>query len=90
MECCEVTPRIICGERFDLTIALAGNANVGKSVIFNALIVMLYVPCVSTIAALRREFGNRRAALVSAGEVTLALVLGALVNWGWNLVSLIR
>ena len=55
-----------------------------------ALIVMLYVPCVSTIAALRREFGNRRAALVSAGEVVLALVLGALVNWGWNLVSLIR
>jgi len=55
-----------------------------------ALIVMLYVPCVSTIAALRREFGNRRAALVSAGEVVLALVLGALVNWGWNLVSLMR
>ena len=37
MECCEVKPRIIRGERFDLTIALAGNANVGKSVIFNAL-----------------------------------------------------
>jgi len=55
-----------------------------------ALIVMLYVPCVSTIAALRREFGTRRAALVSAGEVALALVLGALVNWGWNLMSLIR
>jgi ferrous iron transport protein B len=55
-----------------------------------ALIVMLYIPCVSTIAALRREFGNRRAALVSVGEVVLALVLGALVNWGWNLVSLIR
>ena len=37
MACCEVTPRIVRGERFDLTIALAGNANVGKSVIFNAL-----------------------------------------------------
>ena len=37
MECCEVRPRIIRGESFDLTIALAGNANVGKSVIFNAL-----------------------------------------------------
>jgi ferrous iron transport protein B len=55
-----------------------------------ALIVMLYVPCVSTIAALRREFGTRRAALVSAGEVALALVLGALVNWGWNLLSFVR
>ena len=37
MECCEVTPRVVRGERFDLTIALAGTANVGKSVIFNAL-----------------------------------------------------
>jgi len=55
-----------------------------------ALIVMFYVPCVSTIAALRREFSNRRAALVSAGEIALALLLGALVNWGWNLMSLIR
>jgi ferrous iron transport protein B len=52
-----------------------------------ALIVMLYVPCVSTIAVLRREFGNRRAALVSIGEVVLALLLGAVVNWGWTLVS---
>ena len=55
-----------------------------------ALIVMLYVPCVSTIAALRREFGSRSAALISVGEVVLALVLGAVVNWGWNLVSLLR
>jgi ferrous iron transport protein B len=52
-----------------------------------ALIVMLYVPCVSTIAALRREFGNRRAALVSIGEVVLALALGAAVNWGWTLAA---
>ncbi|HUX19658.1 MAG TPA: ferrous iron transport protein B [Spirochaetia bacterium] len=53
-----------------------------------ALIVMLYVPCVSTIAVLRREFGRRRAALISFGEVAGALVLGAAVNWGWNLVRL--
>lgn len=52
-----------------------------------ALIVMLYVPCVSTIAALRREFGNRRAALVSVGEIVLALLLGAAVNWGWTLAA---
>ncbi|MGB9666397.1 MAG: ferrous iron transport protein B [Candidatus Cryosericum sp.] len=55
-----------------------------------ALIVMLYVPCVSTIAALKHEFGIRRATLVSVGEIVLALVLGALVNWGWKLASLIR
>ena len=52
-----------------------------------ALIVMLYVPCVSTIAVLKREFGARRAAAVSFGEALLALMLGAAVNWGWALVS---
>ena len=61
-----------------------------KEICAFALIVMLYVPCVSTIAALRREFGSRSAALISVGEVVLALVLGAVVNWGWNLVSLLR
>ncbi len=52
-----------------------------------ALIVMLYIPCVSTIAALRREFGKLRAALVSVGEIVLALALGAIVNWGWAIVA---
>lgn len=55
-----------------------------------ALIVMLYIPCVSTIAALKHEFGARRATLVSMGEIVLALLLGALVHWGWSLLSLIR
>jgi ferrous iron transport protein B len=55
-----------------------------------ALIVMLYVPCVSTIAAFKREFGTRRAALVSVGEIVLAFALGAAVNWGWNLVNVLR
>ena len=55
-----------------------------------ALIVMLYVPCVSTIAAFKREFGTRRAALVSVGEIILAFALGAAVNWGWNFVSVLR
>lgn len=52
-----------------------------------ALIVLLYVPCISTIAVMRREYGSKMAALVSAGEVVLAFALGALVNWGWNLVA---
>ena len=54
-----------------------------------ALIVMLYVPCVSTIAVLRREFGGRKAALISGAEVVGALLLGALVNWGWQAFRLI-
>jgi len=54
-----------------------------------ALIVMLYVPCVSTIAVLRREFGGKKAALISGAEVVGALLLGALLNWGWQLVHLV-
>ena len=53
-----------------------------------ALIVMLYIPCLSTIAVLRREFGSRRTAIISAAEVAGALLLGAAVNWGWRLVAL--
>ncbi len=50
-----------------------------------ALIVLLYIPCVSAIAVFRREFGARMAVLVSLGEVTVALILGAIVNWVWRL-----
>lgn len=61
----------------------------GQQMFVFALIVMLYIPCVATIAVLRREFGAWTAVLVSAGEVLLALVLGATVNWIWNLVAAI-
>ena len=54
-----------------------------------ALIVMLYVPCISTIAVLRREFGARRAVLISVIEIAGALLLGGAVNWGWNLTRLL-
>ncbi len=50
-----------------------------------ALIVLFYIPCVATIAVLRREFGARTALLVSAASVVLAFALGAAVNWLWNL-----
>jgi ferrous iron transport protein B len=50
-----------------------------------ALIVLFYIPCVATIAVLRREFGGKAAFLVSVGSVVFALTLGALANWLWNL-----
>jgi ferrous iron transport protein B len=70
--------------------ALLGTANFGlvlnaRQMYVFALIVVLYIPCVSAIAVFRREFGTRTAVLTSAGEVLLALALGALVNWIWNL-----
>jgi ferrous iron transport protein B len=42
------------------------------------IVVMFYVPCLATIAALGREFGWSRAALLSVGEILFALVLGGL------------
>jgi ferrous iron transport protein B len=42
-----------------------------------ALVTMLYVPCISTIMALAREFGWRRALSITALETALAVGTGA-------------
>jgi ferrous iron transport protein B len=42
-----------------------------------ALVTMLYVPCISTIMALAREFGWRRALSITALETVLAVGIGA-------------
>ena len=42
-----------------------------------ALVTMLYVPCISTILALAREFGWRRALGITALETALAVGTGA-------------
>jgi ferrous iron transport protein B len=44
-----------------------------------AFVVMLYVPCVATIAVLAREFGARRAALISVIEIAVAVSLGGII-----------
>jgi ferrous iron transport protein B len=44
-----------------------------------ALVNTIYIPCVATMAVLGRAFGWRRAALISAFTITLALVAGGLV-----------
>jgi len=44
------------------------------------LVCALYIPCVATIAMLGRELGRRRAALITAGTVVTALVVGGVVN----------
>jgi ferrous iron transport protein B len=43
-----------------------------------AIVTMIYIPCVATIAALAREFGARRAAAVAFLDSILALVVGGL------------
>jgi ferrous iron transport protein B len=51
-----------------------------------ALVSMLYVPCISTILALAKEFGWRQALAISALETCLAVGLGAVA---FRLLSLV-
>ena len=44
-----------------------------------AFVVMIYIPCIATIAVLAKEFGNKKAAIITASEVGLAVVLGGLI-----------
>ncbi|MCX6654930.1 MAG: ferrous iron transport protein B [Candidatus Bathyarchaeota archaeon] len=44
-----------------------------------AFVVMIYIPCIATIAVLSKEFGARTAALISLTEIVLAIVLGGIV-----------
>ena len=43
-----------------------------------ALVIMIYVPCVATIAALIRETGWKNAILISLSEIGLAVLLGGI------------
>ena len=66
-----------------LLIALAGGAAVTsiitplQMVVFS-LVIMLYIPCISTIAVLLKETGFKMSALMVAAEVGLALLFGGL------------
>lgn len=44
-----------------------------------AFVVMVYVPCVSTIAALVKEFGYTKAGIISLVEVVVAVALGGVL-----------
>jgi ferrous iron transport protein B len=43
-----------------------------------ALVVMIYIPCLATIAACKREFGWKKSLSMAAIDIALALVLGGL------------
>ena len=42
------------------------------------LVVMLYIPCVATIGALVKEFGWKKALLITVFEILLALLVGGI------------
>ncbi|RDE12312.1 MAG: ferrous iron transport protein B [Candidatus Thorarchaeota archaeon] len=52
-----------------------------------AFVVMIYIPCIATIAVLAKEFGLKRAAMISFVEVSLAIVLGGIVHYGLVLLG---
>ncbi|MDR0471303.1 MAG: ferrous iron transport protein B [Nitrososphaerota archaeon] len=50
-----------------------------------ALVAMLYLPCVSTIAILGKEFGWKAAAIISVANIGAALIIGGIA---FRLISL--
>ena len=50
------------------------------------LVVMLYIPCVATIAALVKEAGWRKAAFITTFEILFALLIGGII---FRILSLI-
>jgi ferrous iron transport protein B len=43
-----------------------------------ALVTMLYIPCISTIGALVREIGWKRALFITMFEIGFAIIIGGL------------
>jgi ferrous iron transport protein B len=41
---------------------------------------MLYIPCVATIGALIKEFGGKKALLITVLEILLALLVGGIAR----------
>jgi ferrous iron transport protein B len=50
-----------------------------------ALVAMLYIPCVSTMATLGKEFGWKPAVLISLANIGTALIIGGLATHLLNL-----
>ena len=63
-------------------ILLAGliplNSLTAVQMIVFALVTMIYIPCIATIAALIREFGWRKALAITLIDITVALLLGGI------------
>ena len=64
-------------------VAIFGTANLALhfsqvQLVVMALVAMLYIPCVSTVAILGKEFGWKAAAIISLANVAAALLIGGL------------
>ncbi len=47
------------------------------------LVTMLYVPCFATIIIIARETNWKYALQISAIEISIALLIGGIINWGY-------
>ena len=70
---------------FETLAVLAGTANLGSvmtsvQLYTFAIVSVLFVPCVSTVAVLYKQLGARIAILTSAYSLFLGLFIGALIN----------
>jgi len=43
-----------------------------------ALVTMLYIPCIATIAALAKEFGWKKALFITVFKIIFAIIVGGL------------
>jgi len=83
-----MTPLIFGIFRKELTLvmlaALVGTRNfatvmTGTQMIVFATVVMLYIPCVATIAVLVKEFGYRKAIAITLFEIGFAILVGGIM-----------
>ncbi len=61
------------------TVASISSFMSTSQIVTFAIVNALYIPCVATIAVLGRELGWRRTAVICAGTLVLALVVGGVV-----------
>ncbi len=69
-----------------VTINMSLESLTAVQMIVFSLVTMIYIPCMATIAAFKREFGWRKTLAVTAIDVALALLLGGLA---FRLLSLV-
>ena len=67
------------------TEALNEHLTAAQMVVFT-LFVIFYIPCISTIAALVKEFGVRASVAISAIQFTVALIVGGLCNLFFTII----
>ena len=84
----EMALRISCdlrpGGRRDLSTVLTP-----QQMFVFALVMATYMPCLGVMAALIKEFDIRSTLLITISSVALAIVLGTIANYTFQLIALL-